>query len=71
MRADREKRLASEKELLDKQMALLRESLEARTEELATLRRHNSSQILQLQTDLANKIDQVRCRDVSVLGRGS
>ena len=52
--------MASEKELLEKQMSLLRESLEARTEELSTLRRQNSSQILQLQADLASKLDQVR-----------
>ena len=52
--------MASEKELLEKQMSLLRESLESRTEELSTLRRQNSSQILQLQADLASKIDQVR-----------
>ena len=52
--------MASEKELLEKQMSLLQESLESRTEELSTLRRQNSSQILQLQSELASKIDQVR-----------
>ena len=51
--------MTSEKELLERQMSLLQESLESRTEELSSLRRQNSSQILQLQADLATKIDQV------------
>ncbi|XP_043193787.1 nucleoprotein TPR-like [Amphibalanus amphitrite] len=55
----REKKMASEKEVLEKQMPLLLESLKSQAEELSTLRRQHSSRILQLQADLANKMDQL------------
>ncbi|XP_043228689.1 nucleoprotein TPR-like [Amphibalanus amphitrite] len=55
----RERKMASEKEVLEKQMSLLQESLKLQAEELSTLRRQHSSRILQLQTNLANKMDQL------------
>ncbi|KAF0296700.1 Nucleoprotein TPR [Amphibalanus amphitrite] len=55
----RERKMASEKEVLEKQMSLLLESLKSQAEELSTLRRQHSSRILQLQADLANQMDQL------------
>ncbi|KAF0294737.1 putative acyl-CoA synthetase YngI [Amphibalanus amphitrite] len=55
----RERKMASEKEVLEKQMSLLLESLKSQAEELSTLRRQHSSRILQLQADLASKMDQL------------
>ncbi|KAF0305469.1 Nucleoprotein TPR [Amphibalanus amphitrite] len=55
----RERKMASEKEVPEKQMSLLLESLKSQAEELSTLRRQHSSRILQLQADLANKMDQL------------
>ncbi|KAF0310537.1 Nucleoprotein TPR [Amphibalanus amphitrite] len=55
----RERKMASEKEVLEKLMSLLLESLKSQAEELSTLHRQHSSRILQLQADLANKMDQL------------
>ncbi|KAF0296033.1 Nucleoprotein TPR [Amphibalanus amphitrite] len=55
----RERKMASEKEVLEKQMSLLLESLKSQAEELSTLRRQHRSRVLQLQADLANKMDQL------------
>ncbi|XP_037089681.1 nucleoprotein TPR-like [Pollicipes pollicipes] len=55
----RERRMEQEKALLEKQQELLTGHLESRTEELANVRRHNSAQILELQSELAQKIDQL------------
>ncbi|KAF0308961.1 Nucleoprotein TPR [Amphibalanus amphitrite] len=55
----RERKMAREKEVLEKQMSLLLESLKSQAEELSILRRQHSSRILQMQADLANKTDQL------------
>jgi len=55
----REKRLDQERELQVRQTQLLQDELDTRTKDLMTVRREKTAKQLELQADLAEKIEEV------------
>ena len=56
---NREKRLDQERELLVRQQRLLQDELDVRTKEVMNIRREKTSKVIELQTDLSEKIEEV------------
>ena len=56
----REKRLDQERELQVRQARLLQDELDQRTKDLMAVRREKTSKLLELQADLAEKIEEVK-----------
>ena len=56
----REKRLDQERQLQVRQSRLLQEELDTRTKDLMAVRREKTAKLLELQADLAEKIEEVK-----------